>query len=173
VYKTVGLKEFYEIIVTSVSQTAVVMFIVATASLFAWIITIEGIATAVSNFIIGIAGGNVVIFLLIVNITLIIAGCIIDGVSAFYIFAPIIYPIALKLGYDPTVLGVVMVMNLAIGMVTPPVGVNLYVACGLSNVSFKDISKAVWPFVLASVVVLLIVTYVPAISLFLPGLFMK
>jgi len=173
VYKSVKMKDFYKIMISSISQTAVVMFIVATASLFAWVISVEGVGAAVGNFIIRITGDNVIIFLLIVNFTLLLTGCIIDGISAFYILGPIIYPIAMKLGYDPIALGVVMVMNLAIGMVTPPVGVNLYVACGISNVSFKKIAKAVWPFVIASFTVLLIITYIPAISLFLPNLLMK
>jgi len=79
-------------------------------------------------------------------------------------------PVAVKLGYDPLVLGVVMVMNLAIGMVTPPVGINLYVACGISGVKFKDIIGAVWPFVIASLATLLLVTYIPILSQFLPGI---
>jgi len=173
VYKSVKMKDFYKIMISSISQTAVVMFIVATASLFAWVISVEGVGAAVGNFIIRITCDNVIIFLLIINFTLLLTGCIIDGISAFYILGPIIYPIAMKLGYDPIALGVVMVMNLAIGMVTPPVGVNLYVACGISNVSFKKIAKAVWPFVIASFTVLLIITYIPAISLFLPNLLMK
>lgn len=170
VYKSITLQQFYDIVVTSVSQTAVVMFIVATANLFAWIITVEGIATAASNLVLNLAGGSVVLFLIIVNVILLIAGCVIDGTSALYILTPIFLPVAQKVGYDPLVLGVVMVMNLAIGMVTPPVGVNLYVACGLADIPFKDIVKEVWPFVFASVAVLFVVTYVPALSQFLPSL---
>ena len=170
VYKSITWRHFYDIVVTSASQTAVVMFIVATANLFAWIITMEGIATAASNFLLNLAGGNLILFLVIVNAILLMAGCVIDGTSALYILTPILLPVAQKLGYDPLVLGVVMVMNLAIGMVTPPVGVNLYVACGLADVSFKDIARKAWPFILASVAVLLIVTYVPALSQFLPSL---
>jgi len=89
-----------------------------------------------------------------------------------YIFTPIMLPVALALGYDPIALGVVMTVNLAIGQVTPPVGVNLYVACGISKISLKEISKSVGPFVIASVVVLLLITYLPEIILFLPK-FMK
>jgi C4-dicarboxylate transporter DctM subunit len=170
VYRSICWKEFYEILVSSVSQTAVVMFIVATANLFAWVITIEGTATAASDFLLETARGNSVIFLLLVNVILLGAGCVIDGTSALYILSPIIMPVAVKLGYDPLVLGVVMVMNLAIGMVTPPVGINLYVACGISGVRFKDIIGAVWPFVIASFVTLLLVTYIPALSQFLPSI---
>jgi C4-dicarboxylate transporter DctM subunit len=101
---------------------------------------------------------------------LIIAGCFIDAVSALYIFIPIMLPVALELGYDPIALGVLMTMNLAIGQVTPPVGVNLYVACGISNISLKEISRAVLPFVLASILALFAITYFPQITLLLPNI---
>ncbi|RGX54931.1 TRAP transporter large permease [Anaerotruncus sp. AF02-27] len=169
IYRSVKLKDLYQIFLDSVSQTAVVMFITATAGLFAWVITIEGIAAAASEFIIQISGGNLIIFLIIVNIILLISGCFIDGNSSFYIFAPIFYPVALSLGYDPIALGVLMVMNLAIGMVTPPVGVCLYVSCGISGEPIERVSKAAIPFLIASFCALLIITYIPQISLFLPG----
>ena len=146
------------------------MFIVASSSIFGYMITVEGIAKASTDFLTTVSGGNSVIFLLIVNVILLIAGCFLDGNSSFYIFTPILYPAAMSLGIDPIAFGVMMVMNLAIGMVTPPVGVNLYVACGLGGVSVKEISKAVLPFVIASIVALLIVTYVPQVSTFLPSL---
>lgn len=173
IYKSIRLKELKELLVNSVSQTASVMFITAAASLFAWVITMEGIATAASNLLINLAGGNKIIFLLIVNILLLFAGCILDGTSAFFIFTPILLPVAIQLGYDPLVLGVVMVMNLAIGMVTPPVGVCLYVACGIGGDSLKDVAKAAVPYLIASALALLLVTYIPAISQFLPNLLIK
>ena len=119
VYKSVKFKDLYQILVTSAVQSAVVMFITATASLFAWIITTEGIAAAASELLVNMAGGNILIFLLIVNIVLLLAGCVIDGTSAFYIFTPILLPVAIQLGYDPLAFGVIMVMNLAIGNATP------------------------------------------------------
>lgn len=170
IYKTIELKDIKEILTDSVSQTAVVMFIVGTASLFAWVLTVTGLASSASNMLINICGGNKYIFLLIINIILLIAGCFIDANSASYILVPILFPVAVSLGIDAVHLGCVMVMNMAIGLITPPVGVNLYVGCGVANVSLKEISKAVLPFVAASVVTLLLVTYVPVISMFLPGL---
>ena len=109
-------------------------------------------------------------FLLIVNIILLIAGCFLDATSALYIFTPIMLPVATALGYDPVALGVVMTVNLAIGMVTPPVGVNLYVGCGVSKISLGHISKSVVPYLIASLVVLFLITYVPDIILFLPNM---
>ena len=99
------------------------------------------------------------------NILLLIAGCFLDSTSALYIFTPLFVPVANALGIDLVHLGVVMIVNLAIGLFTPPVGVNLYVACGVADVNLKDISKAVLPLLIASILVLLIVTYVPAVSL--------
>lgn len=173
IYKTVRMKELYRIFVDSVCQTAVVLFITATASLFAWVVTVQGIAGAASNLLISMASGNMYIFIIIVNIILLIAGCFLDGTSAFFILTPILFPAAMKLGIDPVAFGVLMVVNIAIGQITPPVGLNLFVACGISDTSIKDISRAVIPFLIASIASLLIVSYLPEISLFLPNLLTK
>lgn len=170
IYRTVRFKELYRIFVDSSRTTAQVMFITANASLFAWVITVQGIAAAVTDGLIAIASGNAYIYLLIVNIILLIAGCLLDGTSCFYILTPILYPAAMQLGIDPIAFGVVMVVNIAIGQVTPPVGLNLYVACGLGKVSVKEISYAVIPFAAAAFLACLLVTYFPQISLLLPGL---
>ncbi len=169
IYKKIKIKDLYSILVSSSVQSAVVMMIVACASLFSWICTTEGIATMASELLLSIAG-NKLVFLLIVNVILLIAGFFLEANAALYIFVPIILPVAKALGYDPIALGVFMTMNLAIGQVTPPVGVNLYVACGISNIKLKEISKAVIPLVIVSIVTLLLVTYIPQISLFLPNL---
>lgn len=170
VYRTVHIPELYRIFIDSSRQSAVVMFIVCASSLFGYLITINGIANAASNLLTDLSGGNKYIFLLIVNILLLIVGCFLDGNSAFYIFTPILYPVAVKLGIDGLAFGVMMVMNLAIGMVTPPVGVNLYVACSIGKVSVKEISKGVVPFLIASITTLLIITYFPIFCTFLPNL---
>lgn len=169
IYKKIKWREFHKLLVQSSVQSATVMLIVACASLFAWFCQTEGIAEMAQELLLNISGSKIV-FLLIINIILIIAGCFIDAVSALYIFIPIMLPVALELGYDPIALGVLMTMNLAIGQVTPPVGVNLYVACGISKISLKEISKAVLPFVLASVAALFAITYFPQITLWLPNI---
>lgn len=169
IYRKIKVKEFMSLLVDSSVQTATVMFIIATASIFAWIVTTEGIAESAGELLLAISG-NKYVFLIIVNIILLIAGCFVDAISAFYIFVPIILPVAKQLGYDPVALGVVMTVNLAIGQVTPPVGVNLYVACGVSKISLKEISKHVLPFVVASVASLLLITYIPQIILWLPNI---
>lgn len=170
IYKTLKLKDLMPILKDSVSQTAVVMFIVGTASLFSWVLTVTGVASAASNSLITMVGGNKILFLLVVNIILLIAGCFIDANSAMYIILPILYPVATALGIDPIHLGAIMVLNMAIGLVTPPVGINLYTGCGIANISLKEISKAVLPFVAASLIVLILVTYCPAVSTWLPSL---
>ena len=170
IYRTLRWKDLLSLLRDSVSQTAVVMFIVGTASLFAWVLTVTGIAASASNALVEICGGNKYIFLLIVNVILLIAGCFIDANSAMYIIVPILYPVATSLGIDGVHLGCIMVMNLAIGLVTPPVGVNLYVGCGISNISLKQISKAVLPFVGASLLALLLTTYIPFFAMGIPSL---
>ena len=170
VYHSITWKVFMEIMTESVKQTASVMFITAAASLFAWVITVKGYAAAATNFLIEVSGGNLVVLLVIINIILLIAGCFLDGTSACYIFVPIIAAAATQLGYDPIALGVMCVMNLAIGNATPPVGVCLYVACGLAKISLKEISKHAAIYILAAVLALLLITYVPDITLFLPNM---
>lgn len=169
VYKELTLKGLFNILVASSVQTATVMFIVSAASVFAYIITTEQIATTLSDAMLGLSD-NKIIILLIVNIILLIAGMFIDAVSAFYILVPILAPVMIMLGVDPTVFGVFMTVNLAIGLFTPPVGLNLYVATGISKTSLGEISRGVVPFVVSSVIILLIITYVPWISTFLPDL---
>jgi C4-dicarboxylate transporter DctM subunit len=145
------------------------MFITACASLFAYVLTRARIDVAISDGLINLTGGSTFVFFIIVNILLLIAGCFLDSTSALYIFTPLFVPVAQALGIDMIHLGVVMIVNLAIGLFTPPVGVNLYVACGIANVDLKDISKAVVSLIIVSILVLLVVTYVPGLSLALLG----
>lgn len=170
IYRSIHLNELYAIIVDSGKQTGAVMWTVGNAALMSWVLSVSGISTALSEAVVALSGGHVVIFLIVVNIVILIAGCFIDGNSIMYIFVPIFLPVALELGYSPIVLGVVLVMNIAIGMVTPPVGCNLYVACGISRIQVKDIIRPVVPYIIASTITLLLVTYIPQIALFLPAI---
>lgn len=165
IYRTVHLKELWAILIDSASTTATVMFITASASLFAYVLTRARLDVAISDALVNITGGSTFLFFLIVNIILLIAGCFLDSTSALYIFTPLFVPVAQALGIDLIHLGVVMIVNLAIGLFTPPVGVNLYVACGVARVDLKQISRAVVPLLLAAIIVLLILTYIPGISL--------
>ncbi len=165
IYRTLKLKDLYDIFVDSTATTAVVMFITATASLFAYILTRARLDIAISNGLTDITGGNLILFLLIVNVVLLLAGCFLDSTSALFIFTPLFVPVATALGIDLVHFGVLMIVNLAIGLVTPPVGVNLYVGCGIAKIDLKQMSMAVIPLVLASLAVLALVTYIPFISL--------
>lgn len=169
IYKEIKLKDCVAVLVDSAVSSAVVMLIVANASLFAWVVTTEGVADVAAQTLLAITQ-NKYIILLMINILLLITGCFLDAISAYYILVPLLLPIILHFGYDPLVFGVVMTVNLAIGQVTPPVGVNLYVACGISGVSLRQISRAVVPFIVATIIVLMIITYIPQISLWLPNL---
>lgn len=169
IYKTVKLKQLYAILIDTVSTTATIMFITAAATLFAYVLTRARLDVAISSALVNITGGSTIIFFLIVNIILLIAGCFLDSTSALYIFVPLFVPVAEALGVNLIHLGVVMIVNLAIGLYTPPVGVNLYVACGVGKVDLKTISKSVIPLIVASIVVLLIVTYIPQISTLFVG----
>ena len=164
IYRTIKLKEMYAILIDTVSTTATIMFITAAATLFAYVLTRARLDVAISNALVEITGGSTIIFFLIVNVILLIAGCFLDSTSALYIFVPLFVPVAQALGINLIHLGVVMIVNLAIGLYTPPVGVNLYVACGVGKVDLKTISKSVLPLIIASILVLLIVTYIPQIS---------
>ncbi|MCD7896039.1 MAG: TRAP transporter large permease [Planctomycetaceae bacterium] len=165
IYRSVKIKELYSIMVDAASVTSTVMFITAAASLFAYILTRARIDVAISTSLIELTGGNFVIFLLVVNLVLLLAGCFLDSTSALFIFTPLFVPVARALNIDIVHFGVVMIVNLAIGLVTPPVGVNLFVACGIAGIDVKTISRAVVPLIIASLVVLALVTYVPFLSL--------
>lgn len=170
IYRTLRLKDIMIILRDSVSQTAVVMFIIGAAAVFGNTLTVTGIAAKASTALVAIASGNKYIFLLLINVILLIAGCFLDANSALYILCPILFPVAMKLGIDPVHLGAVMIVNLAIGLVTPPVGANLFVGCGVADISLKDMISKIWPFVVACVIVLILVTYVPIISMLVPNL---
>ena len=172
IYREVKLKDLFDICVDSAKTTGGIMLIVASASLFSYVCTKFGIADAASALL-GSIAHNQFTFLLIVNIIFLIAGCFNDANSAMYIFIPVMLPVCKALGYDVVAFGVMATVNLAIGQVTPPVGVNLFVAIGIKikkgmEVTLQEISKAVMPMLAACVAVLLVVTYIPVTSTALP-----
>ncbi|SBV91717.1 conserved membrane hypothetical protein [uncultured delta proteobacterium] len=170
IYRKLDWNEMPAMFMRSASQTGVVMYVIICASLFAWVVTVDGIAMDIGDWLTDITAGNLYLFLLITNLILLFAGCVMDAVSALYIFTPILLPVALKLGYDITAFGMVMCVNLAIGLITPPVGVNLFTACSISKNTIKELVRDVIPILIGLLIVLAIVTYVPAVSLGLPNL---
>lgn len=167
VYREMNLKQVLDCICRSGITTVQVMILLAAASVFAWILTAEGITVAISNAVMAVSS-NPVIILLLMNIVLLIAGMFLDGASITTILGPLFLPIALSAGIDIIHLGIIMVVNSAIGMFTPPFGLNLFVASSITNMSVTKVSKAAIPFIVLSLIALVVITYVPEISLWLP-----
>jgi len=169
IYKEIKIKELWNLFVDSVVSSSVVMYIVACAGVFAWVLTTAHIASDASAALLSISA-NKYVLLIMMNIIFAIAGCFVDANSAMYILVPILLPVIKVIGYDPIAFGVFMTANLAIGMVTPPVGVNLYVAGNIAKISMKEISYKVIPFVIAGFIGVLIMTYFPQIIMLIPNL---
>jgi C4-dicarboxylate transporter, DctM subunit len=169
VYRDIGVREIPDVLIRSVRVTTMLMFIVANAYLFAFVLTTEQIPQGISVSILALElppWG----FLLLVNLILLVAGTLMDPTSVVLILAPIIFPIAIELGIDPVHLGIVFVVNMEIGLVTPPVGLNLFVASAVSGLPVTSIIRASVPWLALLLAFLVVVTYVPAISLILPNL---
>lgn len=152
-------------------SAAQILMIIACGSLFAWLLERTQLTTELSRLILTISHNRIALLLLI-NAFLLVMGCFIDAISIIYIFVPIFLPVVRQVGIDPVHFGIVMTVNLAIGQITPPVGVNLYVASSISGIQLGPISRAVVPFLMAEIAALLIITLLPALSLFLPGFMM-
>lgn len=169
IYKEIKLKELWKLFVDAAVSSATVMYIVACASVFAWLLTTSHIASDLSSALLSVSSNKYVILLLI-NIIFLIAGCFLDANSAFYIMIPIMIPIMKALSIDPIYFGVFVTVNMAIGLITPPVGINLYVGCNIAKISVAELCRKVVPFMVAGIIALLIVTYIPQIIMFLPNL---
>jgi len=170
VYRSVSLVSLWGIIRDTVVSSAVVMLIVGFAGLYAWAGSTMGVIDRITQALLGLSKTPWVV-LWTINLLVFLAGYILDAISIYYIFVPIIMPIMAAFGWDPLWIGVMLTVNIAIGQVTPPVAVNLYVAANIAKLSFDEISRAVWPFVLAMLLSLFIVTQWPGLSTFLPALF--
>jgi len=169
VYRDIGLKQLPEVFLEAGKTTVMLMFIIANALLFAHVLTTERIPQTITEHIVA-AGMAPWMFLLVVNVILLIAGNFMEPTGIILILAPIFFPIATRLGIDPIHLGIIMVVNMEIGMITPPVGLNLFVTAGITGMNLVQVTKAALPWLSILLVFLLIVTYVPQISLVLPRL---
>ena len=167
VYRDMPLSETPRVLTEGAKITAMLMFIIANAYLFAFVLTTEQIPQMASQAILHL-GLEPWALLLLVNVLLLLMGNFMEPSSVILILAPIIFPIAVKSGIDPIHLGIIMVINMEIGMVTPPVGLNLFVTAGVANMALEDVVRAALPWLLILLSFLLIVTYIPAISLALP-----
>jgi len=167
VYKDLKLKDVPKTLLASANMSAMLLYIITNAILFSFLLTHENIPQAISEWILA-SGLGVIGFLLAVNVLLLVMGNFMEPSSIILITAPILFPIAMKLGIDPIHFGILITVNMAIGMITPPVGLNLYVASGISKLGLSEMTVAVWPWLLTMLVFLVIVTYWPPLSLWLP-----
>ena len=167
IYKDLGMKDVPRVLLSSANMSAMLLYIITNAVLFSFLMTHENIPQAMADAMIG-TGVGVIGFLLIANILLLAAGNFMEPSSIVLILAPILFPIAVKLGIDPVHFGILMVVNMEVGMCHPPVGLNLYVASGITKMGITELTVATWPWLLTMLVFLVIVTYWPPLSLWLP-----
>lgn len=167
VYKNIKLSQIKDILVNTAVMTTIVMLIIGASSVLSFVLSFTGLPQAISSLMLGISNNKIVILLLI-NIILLIVGTFMDMAPALLIFTPIFLPVAKSVGMDAIQFGVMMVMNLSIGTITPPVGSVLFVGSSIAKLKVEDTIKRLVPYFVAIVIALLLVTFVPAISTWLP-----
>mgnify|MGYP002145528710 FL=1 len=167
VYKDMPLKDVPKVLLNSANMSAMLLYIITNAVLFSFIMTNENIPQALADWMLG-NGLGVITFLLAVNVILLLAGNFMEPSSIVLIFAPILFPVAMALGIHPVHFGILMVVNMEVGMCHPPVGLNLYVASGITKMGITELTVAVWPWLLSMLCFLMVVTYWPGLSLWLP-----
>jgi C4-dicarboxylate transporter DctM subunit len=168
VYRDIGMKDVPKVLIDASKVTVMLMFIIANALLFAHVLTTERIPQLIAETIVSF-GMPPWMFLVAVNVLLLVAGSFMEPTGIILILAPILFPIAMELGIDPVHLGIIMTVNLEIGMVTPPVGLNLFVTAGITNMSIVQVVRAALPWLAVLLAFLVLVTYVPQLALWLPG----
>lgn len=169
-YRTLTLTRLYEALSDAAASSSVVMLVVAYASLFGWVVTVEDLVGSYSSLLLGISS-NEWIILLIIMLILLIVGMFMDAVTVMFISLPIFMPVVHEMGWDPVWFGVLLMINLSIGLITPPVGINLYVAANVSKLSIEEVAKGAFPFILACLVGLGLVAAFPSLSLVLVDIF--
>lgn len=169
-YKEISLKDMPKILLRSVKTTAIVLLLVATCMGLSWIMAYENIPQTVSAGLLGISD-NPIVILLIINLILLFVGVFMDMTPAVLIFTPIFLPIVMNMGVDPVHFGIIMVLNLSVGLCTPPVGSVLFIGCSVSGVKIEKVIKPLLPMFIVMIISLLLVTYIPKLSLWLPELF--
>ncbi len=167
VYKDLTLRQVPKVLLDSASMSAMLLYIITNAVLFSFLMTYENIPQAMAEWLLSMGLGTVG-FLLMVNLLLLLAGNVMEPSSIVLILAPILFPVAMQLGIDPIHFGILIVVNMEIGMCHPPVGLNLYVASGITKMGITELTIAVWPWLLTMLAFLLLVTYWPPLSLWLP-----
>jgi C4-dicarboxylate transporter DctM subunit len=170
VFRTITVEKLVTALRSSLLNTVVILLIISSASVFGWVLTANRIPELISQVFVSISD-NPLVFLLLINLLLLLVGMFLETGAAITVLAPILTPVALKMGIDPIHFGIVMIVNLAVGMTTPPVGVNLFVACQIAGLRIEHIIRSMLPFYLSLLICLAIITYVPGLTLWLPQLF--
>lgn len=169
VYRALTWEKFRTAVVNSIKTTAMVMILIACSGAFAYLLTFYEVPERMSTFLVGISD-NPIVILLMINFILLMLGMIMDMAALILICTPIFLPIAVSIGVDPYQFGMILLVNLGLGLCTPPVGSCLFVGCAVGGVKLEEAVKTIWPFYLAILVALMLITFVPSISLFLPNL---
>jgi C4-dicarboxylate transporter DctM subunit len=172
VYKDLTLREVPRVLLASANTSAMLLYIITNAVLFSFLLTHEQIPQGMAEWLTHKNLGPIA-FLMVVNVILLIAGCLMEPSSIMLIIAPIIFPMAMALGINPIHLGVLMTVNMEVGMLTPPVGLNLYVASGITHMGLTELSRVVLPWILVMLGFLMVVTYWPPLTLWLPELLFR
>ena len=168
-YKSIKIKDLPRILLESINMTAMIVFLIGVSSIMSWVLAFTNVPTYITNLILGISN-NPIVILLIMNVLLLIVGTFMDATPAILIFTPIFLPIAQSLGMDSIQFGIMLVFNLCIGTITPPVGNTLFVGCRVAKTKVEGVIKKILPFYIAIFVVLMLVTFIPQLSLFIPKL---
>lgn len=171
-YHELTLQDLYDILMRSMTTSANIAFVVALASVFGWIVAYEQLAVRVADLITGVTDNRILILLLL-NLFLLVAGMLMDTIAIMIVFAGFLIQLGAHLGMDPVHLGIMLIVNLGVGLVTPPFGYTLFTAVAISGVSFGRVAAALWPLLVVQLAVVLLVTYLPPLSLWLPGYFLR
>lgn len=169
-YKTIKLKELPRILMESTRTTAIVIFLIGVSTIMSWVMSFTGIPKLIADTLLGFTD-NMIVILIIMNIVLLIVGTFMDPTPAILIFTPIFLPIVTQFGMDPVHFGIMVVFNLSIGTITPPVGPVLFIGARIAKLKIEQVIRPLIPFFAVTVGVLLLVTYIPELSLWLPKLF--
>jgi tripartite ATP-independent transporter DctM subunit len=168
-YRELKWSEIPDILIKTATNSAIVTFVVVTANLFGWVMAFERLPQMISEFLVSIST-NTIMFLFLINILFLIVGMFLDGIAALFILVPVLLPAAIAFGVDPVQFGVVICINLTIGLITPPVGTALFIASAIGEVKIEKLIRALMPFLAIAIVMLLVITYVSPLTSFIPDL---
>ncbi|WP_422443694.1 TRAP transporter large permease [Thermoanaerobacterium sp. DL9XJH110] len=172
VYRDIPITKIGPILLSSLKTLAIVMALISTSNAFGWMLAYLKVPALATQALLSISSNKYVV-LLVINILLLFLGCIMDMAPLILITTPILLPVAMQLGIDPVHFGIIMMLNLSIGLLTPPVGSTLFVGCAIGNISIEKLTKAMVPFYVTMIIVLMLITYVPQVVMFMPNLLMK